>query len=346
MTGNRKTHKYPGIMRRKNHTKKRRKNKAGAPNPKLTTKIGELYKELGNTLYKDDIKFYRYITALTARQYSYHYDTLLNGLIRKRNIDVLLLKYFKEGDEWYGSDSAYDEYKKPCDKLKYPVVNRGSTEKDQWINYLDDMYGQLNQLYHNLLTYRIQFDTEVTVYRGLYIEPTNEYPYTYFTGFTSTAYDIDSALQIMMMDYENPTPQPKHKEYFVLLEIRVPANTPIYSTNLCTIQVENEIIFTENAQLVDTTESEYTFNAWIPFIEEGIITDANYKDTMPVTIKHITGRYKKSNDLSPPHFSNAKQNSYNAVKSMRDSTQAEKTKTKTKFKKWSKSITPWYEKLY
>lgn len=201
-----------------------RKNKAGAPNPILTAKIGELYNELGDTLYPDDQTFYKYITALTSRQYSYHYDTLLNGIMRNRNIDVLLLKYFKEGDEWYGATLRMMNINL-CDKLQYPIVERGSNENDKWINYLDDMYGQLNQLYHNLLTYRIQFDTEVTVYRGLYIEPANEYPYLDFTGFTSTAYDINSALHIMMMDYANVIPLPKHKEYFILL---VPANTLIY----------------------------------------------------------------------------------------------------------------------
>jgi len=334
-----KTYKHQTKHRAKHRrTKKRLKNKAGAPNPLLAAKIGELYNELGNTLYKDDIPFYRYITALTARQYSFHYDTLLNGLMRNRNIDVLLLKYFNEGDSWYGSESAYAEYKKPCEKLNYPIVNRGANKKEQWKNYLDDIYGQLNQLYHNLILYRIQFDTEVTVYRGVYIEPTNEYPYTYFTGFTSTAYNIDSALHIMMSDYVNY--EPKNKEYFVLLEIRVPTNTLIYSTNLCTIQIEDEIIFTENAYLTEVTESEHTFDAWMPFIEEGIITDANYKDTTPVTIKKLTGQYNKMNDLTPPNFSKAKQNTYDAIKTMRDSAEALKTKwIDTKFLDTLKSKT-------
>ena len=154
---------------------------------------------------------------LASRQYSYHYDTLLNWLLRFRPINEKLAKYFKEEKygghaSWFSSVSGYSPFNEVCkgirdDRQEGAISLRDSTStSEQWTLFVNGMYDRLQYLYESLLKYRITFEEPIVVYRGLYLDPKNEYDFTSLTGFSSTSYSINEAIHIMMSDYEKQQP--------------------------------------------------------------------------------------------------------------------------------------------
>ena len=244
------------------------------------------YYEKFNT---EDIEDYFYNISMTSRMFSYNFDTLLNGLIRHRDINNKILKYIEYGD-LYGkmSESVGEYFSWICKSIKYPLVLRGANHSDTlklisqldrepftpdtnfgnlspelykkffkiWTNYIDDCYQVLIQLYNNLLLFKIKLPEKMTVYRGLYLDPSNTYDFTKMTGFTSTTYDIFTAIQIMFSNYDNQK-ELKILDYCYLLEIELPSGTNFYSTNNCTIQIEHEIILTDEGMLTNRKEHSY-----------------------------------------------------------------------------------------
>jgi len=328
--------------------------------------LGKRKEGMGETIYE---KYAELLTSvsdknaclLASRLYSYHYDTLLNGLLRFRPINEKLARYFKEEKEgghasWFSSESGYPQFNEVCKGIREdrvaPISLRDSTStSEQWTQFVNGMYDRLQYLYESLLKYRITFEEPIVVYRGLYLEPENQYDFTSLTGFSSTSYSINEAIHIMMSDYEKQ--QPLLMDNFVLLEIKIPPRTPLFSTNLCALQVEDEIVLTEDARVEVEKETTHTFKTWIDCykitagelmdseVKTGGIEDMNIarralvKAGEKITVRMISGQYQKLADLKRPNFHKYRKESLRWVVEADDTER--KTKRKRKKKRKGKS---------
>jgi hypothetical protein len=143
--------------------------------------------------------------------------------------------------------------------MKHPLDK--DSGKSAWVIFVTGVFLQLEELYTNLLNYRITLTDDIKVYRGVYIEGlvsgSPSFDYKNFTGFTSTTYDIDRTFSILEdMARGSDCPFGLILDNWVVLEIDVPKGTQVFSTNLCGF-LEEEIIFTENAELINCEETTY-----------------------------------------------------------------------------------------
>lgn len=253
-----------------------------------------------NKFSDEDFEHYLYNISITSRMFSYHFDTLLNGIIRHRDINLKLFKYIYDSDEYDFAESI-ELFEPICKSLKYPISIRGTEVLSIWENYIKDSYEILEQLYSNLLLFSVKLPEKTTVYRGLYLDPDNDYDFTKMSGFTSTSYDIYTAIHIMISNYDNED-ELRNIDNCCLLEIELPKNTDFYSTNMCTIQNEKEIILTREGMLVDRTEDIYTMKGktWFECL------DSNDKiiptGSSNLKFKRIKSKFKYTNDIQKPNF--------------------------------------------
>lgn len=235
---------------------------------------------------KDD--YYRE-SGLTAIMFSFHFDTLINGLLRNRDINKKILKYLYselEEDVDYNYGFAYRNYNSYCESFKYPIIKK---ESDIWINYVNDTYDILRQIYNSILKFSIKLPIDIVVYRGLYLD--SDFEWSIIKGFTSTSYNIDTAINIMIKHYENENSEETEIDFdrLLLLKIHLPKGTNIFTTNLCTIYLEHEIVITDEGKLdnssittyiVDDTDSEYLYEEFnlveAKFIKTGEVETPNF----------------------------------------------------------------------
>ena len=208
-----------------------------------------------------------------SRKYSYHYDRILNNVIRGREINEIVYQHFNDSvkgyDNWVYSESAYDRFKEPCGLLRNPLTNpsiSGSPET-VWRDYVNSYFKEVRQLHSSMLRYSLKLKKPMRVYRGLKIQQEMPDWINQASGFTSTTYDIYESIQMMMADYDGTNPYPELSE-FVILSIDLPAGTNIFTTNFCTIQIEDEIILTDEGELRITGSDYFNFYPWLSFTDE------------------------------------------------------------------------------
>lgn len=209
---------------------------------------------------------------ITSRKYSYHYDRILNNLIRGREINLIVYEHFKDSltgqDNWDYSESAYKRFKQPCDALTNPLTYpdiRGQPETI-WRDYVTSYFNNIRRLHGSMLRYSLKLKKPMRVYRGLKIQEEMPDWITNASAFTSTSYDIYETIQMSMADYDGTNPYPKLSE-LVILAIDLPEGTNVFTTNFCTLQVEHEIILTDEGELRITGSDDFTFYPWLDFTD-------------------------------------------------------------------------------
>ena len=263
--------------------------------------------------------------TFTARAFSFHFDGLINGLIRDRPIFNKLVKYYSNGDYWGKlSECSYPTFREVCESLSYPLETVSDVESaespDEFEENLDEHFSSfitnvfviLQKLYTNLFRYSISLDYDIVVYRGIYIDPEESFIFTNtLTGFTSTSYGIENAIQIMMTDYDDNTT--RVVDYMLILKIIIPAGTKFFTTNLCTVQIEDEIILVDEGKIDNVEESSFTFNCktmwetanpkggtpWKPCLD---IDGQEIPSDKSITVRTISGSFQATRKVPEPDF--------------------------------------------
>ena len=271
---------------------------------KITTLIGipfEIYKD--SSLLKE--------TAFAARKYSYHFDTILNGIMRNRDITNKIYKYF-ENDylrrtwDWDDSFTAYPYYGGPCNSLQYPIKydDRLKGNLNQYEYYVTRLFEETISLYNNMKKYSLKLPKELYVYRGIYLEDDKKLD-TKMIGFTSTSYDIRMAIYMMMTDYENDG-EALYSKNFRLLKIKLPVNTKYFTTNICTIKEEREIVLTDEGSLINVSKQKLRFTPLLPYKNDDDVIIYNFMRKGPITIPLIIGTFEPESTTRGIDFTKVK----------------------------------------
>jgi hypothetical protein len=262
--------------------------------------------------------------AFTSREFSYHFDTIINALLRNRPLYEKLVKYFNEGnvtaDEWDYSETLYPSFRDTCTAAVYPLGALNDENPDglpaleRFVAFIRGVFEAIRELYDSMINYSVGLQFDVVVFRGMNVDPSNAYTFrNVFTGFTSTTYDLDKAIQIMTSDYE--TELPRIVNNLLLIMIYLPAGTKFFTTNLCTIQIEDEIILTDEGTLENVTEGETVFpsNGRL-LLETPTLPQQDWwsspeliKEGKNVKVKTITGRFKSTGVPPRPDFAAAQE---------------------------------------
>lgn len=231
--------------------------------------------------------------TIACRWYSYHLDTYLNSIYRKKKYPRLKLirhasSLHYEENHFFWIGSLYTTFENelcnteiinesPFAKFigKLPILlSEFIREIKKRTIYMDRVFIRSN-LYYTL-------ESPMTVYRGLNI-PKGSTLSLYITGITSVSTDIDNAQQFAFTVYEtdsngDPIAYSESKYDSYVIEMKLPINTLVIPMNICTLQEENELLLISQGICdYDTTSStieEVTnWNQYFNF--EGELIDIN-----------------------------------------------------------------------
>jgi len=236
---------------------------------------------------RDQIKL-----TIACRWYSYHFDTYINSIYRKKMYPRMKLirqasLLHDEENHLFWIGPLYTTFKKklcntklinksPFDKFidKVPILlSEYIREIKRWTIYIDRVFIK-SQLYYKL-------KSPMIVYRGLII-PKNSKLSLYMTGITSVSTNIDNAQEFAFTVYENYDngdsvlySELKYDSY--VIELELPINTLVIPMNICTIQEENELIIISQGICLQTSSitTEQVTN-WNPYFNlDGELTNKN-----------------------------------------------------------------------
>lgn len=218
--------------------------------------------------------------TITCRWYSYHLDTYLNSIYRKKNYPRLnLIRHASllhdEENHYFWIGELYTTFENQlCNTEtinespfsifigKEPILlSEYIKEIEKCTIYMDHVFIK-SQLYYTV-------QSPMTVYRGLNIPKGSELS-LYITGITSVSTDIDNAQQFALTLYQSddngdPIPYSESEYDSYIIQLELPINTLLIPMNICTIQEENELILISQGickQISITTEQVKNWNEY------------------------------------------------------------------------------------
>ena len=218
--------------------------------------------------------------TITCHWYSYHFDTYLNSIYRKKLYPRLklirhasLLHDEENHFPWIGA--LYTTFEnKLCDTEtinespfaifidKSPILlSEYIREIEKCTIYMDHVFIK-SQLYYTI-------ESPMTVYRGLNIPKGSELSLD-ITGITSVSTNIGTAQQFALTlyqidDNEKYIPYSESKYDSYIIEFVLPSNTLVIPMNICTIQEENELIIISQGICEETSRTTEQVKNWNPY---------------------------------------------------------------------------------
>ena len=218
--------------------------------------------------------------TIACRWYSYHLDTYLNSIYRKKMYPRLTLirhasLLHDEENHLFWIGPLYTTFKNklcntetinesPFAKFidKVPILlSEYIREIERWTIYIDRVFIK-SHLYYTL-------KSPMIVYRGLNIPKGSELS-LYITGITSVSTDIDNAEQFALTVYQSddngdPIPYSESEYDSYIIQLELPIDTLVIPMNICTIQEENELIIISQGICLQTSITTEQVTNWNPY---------------------------------------------------------------------------------
>lgn len=190
--------------------------------------------------------------------YSFHLDTYLNSIYRKRvyPINKLLNHADELYDEknhrvWIYSVTTFSNEQCHPDIIISPFRELIGREHFLLSEYIQFIY-QATHFIHDV--FRHNYYTlvgDMTVYRGIRLLKTQEALSLRVDGITSCSTELEQAIYFAyaFFDLENPEDIDLSIYNFIVFEIKIPAGTRVIPMNICTLQDEDELAILSQGHL-------------------------------------------------------------------------------------------------
>lgn len=192
--------------------------------------------------------------------YSYHLDSYLNSIYRKKAFPINQL--IKHADElidpknhsyWVNAETTFGN--ELCDNPEhYPDINISpfgeligkKIRLSRYIKLIIDATTFIDRVFkENYYT----LSSDITVYRGIYVLKTQDISFR-IIGMTSCSTDIRKADYFAFSMYGMEEEHIDRSLYnFIIFEIKLPAGTRIIPMNICTLQDEDELAIISQGHL-------------------------------------------------------------------------------------------------